>query len=364
MPDDIGLRKRVRARAPHLQRPSTVAVVVPCFNYAQYLPEAVASVLLQEGVSVEVIIVDDASTDDSADVALRLARDDSRIRVLKHDVNRGPVQTFNDGLKMAAGEFIVRLDADDLLTPGSLRRSLDVLQCYPSVGLVYGHPIHFHGARPSNYRSKATTWTLWPGHDWVANICGSGFNVVTSPEVVMRSKVVELVGGQQPLAHTHDMEMWLRLASFSDVAHIEGADQAWHRDHSQSLSTGVDYFNDLLERFEAFETLFGGVAGSLPEISRLEEIARRTLASEALEYASHQYDRGRGNAARTDELLTFAAQAYPRYTSLKAYSALEQHRTASRLGGLNRLRSLARAARRRLRRERSYRYWSKWGTLS
>ena len=98
-PEPISLRQRVRARALDVRRVSTVAVVIPCFNYAQYLPDAVASVLSQDGVAVEVIIVNDASTDDSGDVAQRLARDNSRIRVIEHEVNRGPVQTFNDGLE-------------------------------------------------------------------------------------------------------------------------------------------------------------------------------------------------------------------------------------------------------------------------
>ena len=53
------------------------------------------------------------------------------------------VATFNDGAKTATGEFLVRLDADDLLTPGSLARATQLARAYPSVGLVYGHPIHF-----------------------------------------------------------------------------------------------------------------------------------------------------------------------------------------------------------------------------
>ena len=100
------------------------------------------SALTQEGVGVEVIIVDDASIDESVQVASDLAAADSRVSLLTHHSNR-PVDTFNHGLERVRSDYLVRLDADDLLTPGSLLRSVALAQAYPRVGLVYGHPVHF-----------------------------------------------------------------------------------------------------------------------------------------------------------------------------------------------------------------------------
>ena len=108
----------------------TVTVVIPCYNYARYLPQAVASALSQSGVAMDVVIVDDASTDDSLAVARRMSEENGRVRVIGHSTNKGPVQTFNDGLALATGEFLVRLDADDLLTAGSLVRSAAVMRHY------------------------------------------------------------------------------------------------------------------------------------------------------------------------------------------------------------------------------------------
>lgn len=119
-------------------RAATVTVVIPNFNYARYLSAAIASVLTQEGVVVDVVVVDDASSDDSVAVASRLAASDPRIQVVRQETNRGPVDTFNRGLDHVTGEFLVRLDADDMLTPGSLSRSVSLAQAFPSVGLVYG----------------------------------------------------------------------------------------------------------------------------------------------------------------------------------------------------------------------------------
>lgn len=300
--------------------PAHVCVVVPCFNYARFLPEAVGSALGQDGVEVEVIVVDDASTDDSLAVARSLAESDSRVRVLAHERNAGPVATFNDGLALATGEFLVRLDADDLLTPGSLRRSVDVVRALPTVGLVYGRPIHFHEHRPAP-RSHAREWTLWPGVQWLADRCTDGFNVITSPEAFMRMSVVQQVGGQRPLAHTHDMEMWLRLAAFADVAYIAGADQAWHRDHAVSLSAReVDRSRDLRERLDAFKELGAGVARERPGVQELVARARASVAVDALRMARHERDRRPGVRGDVDALLAVALEADPTIVSTRLWA--------------------------------------------
>jgi hypothetical protein len=284
-----------------------VSVVIPCFNYDRYLRAAVSSALEQAHVDTEVIIVDDCSTDGSLRLAKQLAGSDSRITVLANPENQGPVDTFNRGLSMARGEYLVRLDADDLLTPGSLARSCALLGSHPSVGLVYGHPRHFRGDPPARTRSRIRSWSLWPGKAWLAHRAALGANCITSPEVVMRASVVRRVGGQRPLAHSHDMEMWLRLAAVADVGRVDGPDQALHREHDRSLSAReVSGLTDFNERRAAFDTLFDWTDREVPELSHLRGVARSALASSALEIACQRYARGRGQEESTGELIAFA----------------------------------------------------------
>jgi len=274
---------------------ATVTVVIPCYNYSQYLKQAVESCLKQDAVAVDVIIVDDASTDDSLQVAQQLSRDHSNITVLSHSSNKGMVDTFNDGARTATGEFLVRLDADDLLTPGSLSRATDLARAYPSVGLIYGHPVHFSSNQPPKFRENASSWTIWPGLEWLTERCRFPHNVITSPEVLLRRSVVEQVGYQAPLRHTPDMEMWFRMSGFADVAYIHGADQAWHRDHPDSMSANeVDELVDMRERLEAFEVLFAGPVGAIPQAALLKETAAQSFLVEALDAAGHELDRGAG----------------------------------------------------------------------
>lgn len=306
-------RPRVIARtraAEAAQRPRsrpTVTVVIPCYNYARFLPGAVESALSQRDVSVDVVVVDDVSTDDSLAVAHSLAAADPRVRVIAHEVNQGPVATFNDGLAVATGEYLIRLDADDLLTPGSVARATALAERHPSVAFVYGHPVHFADGETPEPRAGAAGWTVWSGTSWLELRCRLGVNCITSPEVLMRASVVDRLGGQRALAHTHDMEMWFRMARDGDVGWVSGVDQALHREHSSSLSARqVDVLTDLHERAEAFEVLFTDGIGDPAEDARLLDVARRALANEAIARASQAYVRGRGGSAETEALAEFA----------------------------------------------------------
>lgn len=337
---------------------ATVTVVIPCYNYAHFLPQATRSALDQTGVQIDVIIVDDASSDHSLQVAQDIAKRDSRVRVLSNALNIGPVHTFNRGLSEASGEFLVRLDADDLLTPESIARAVAVARAFPSVGLIYGHPLHFSGSDLPQPRLKATKWTVWPGRQWLGKRCRQGLNVITSPEVVMRMSTVRVVGGQQPLAHTHDMEMWLRIAAFADVAYIHGADQAWHREHRGSLSARkVDVVEDLDQRRQAFETLFKGPAGAIPEAGDLAVHARQALLRSALSSAQHELDLRMPEPEKFDNLVRAARSLDPNVSSSPAWRRLEKR--AGRRETQLRLRILPILRRARARTVSSWR-WRQW----
>src|SRR5215472_2760633 len=115
---------------------SSISVVIPCYNYGHFLRDAVDSALNgQDGVDVRVLVIDDASTDDSAEIAQKLAVEDPRIEVIVHSANKKNLATYNEGLlEWADGDYSVLLDADDRLTPGSLKRAADFMDANPNVG--------------------------------------------------------------------------------------------------------------------------------------------------------------------------------------------------------------------------------------
>ncbi|MDW8146902.1 MAG: glycosyltransferase family A protein [Roseiflexaceae bacterium] len=115
-----------------------VSVVIPCYNQARFLPEAVASVVAQTFTDWEIIIVDDGSPDDTAAVAQRLiaAYPDRRIRLIRQE-NRGLAEARNAGIRVARAPYILPLDADDMIEPEMLALTVAALDTHPDVGFVY-----------------------------------------------------------------------------------------------------------------------------------------------------------------------------------------------------------------------------------
>lgn len=109
-----------------LPAPPQVSVVIPAYNCARFFPRALASVQAQEGVTFEIVAVNDASTDDTLAVLNRLAATEPRLRVIDNPRNLGPAGTRNAGIEAARGEWVAGLDADDAYAPGRLARLLSV----------------------------------------------------------------------------------------------------------------------------------------------------------------------------------------------------------------------------------------------
>jgi glycosyltransferase involved in cell wall biosynthesis len=294
-------------------RPS-VSVVVPCYHYGRFLPECVRSVLDQEGVDVRVLIIDDASPDDSAEVAARLAAEDERVEFRRHEVNQGHIATYNEGLlEWADGDYSVLISADDVLTPGSLARATAVLESHPTVGFVYAHAIDWDDSGPKPAaRLEATGATTWPGLEWLRQVCRLGYTVVSGPAVVVRTALQQHVGGYLPqLPHTGDVEMWMRLAVHADVAYLTGADQAYYRIHGTQMTVERVPIVDLRQRKAAYDALFDAYADQIPNAERLANLANREMAKQALWQACRAYERRRMDSTPIAELVDFARATYP-----------------------------------------------------
>ena len=111
---------------------------MPCYNYAQYLPECLRGIFGQEGYDdFEIVAVDDGSTDNTQEVLRAFA--DSRLHVIVHERNRGHVETVNRGLRETRGKYVVRVDPDDRHRPWFLKETVPILESHSEVGLVYGN---------------------------------------------------------------------------------------------------------------------------------------------------------------------------------------------------------------------------------
>lgn len=117
-----------------MSAPALVSVIIPAFNGVRFLPDAVASIREQEYPALEIVIVDDGSTDNLAEAAARVAPDALYLR----QENQGPAAARNLGIAHARGDLIAALDIDDLWTPDTLRLLLQALQREPTADIARG----------------------------------------------------------------------------------------------------------------------------------------------------------------------------------------------------------------------------------
>jgi glycosyltransferase involved in cell wall biosynthesis len=291
---------------------SSVDVVIPCYRYAHYLRGCVDSVLSQDGVDVRVLIIDDCSPDDTTAVATALASEDRRVEFRRHEVNRGHIATYNEGLlEWAEADYSLLLSADDLLMPGSLGRATRLMDANPAVVMTHGREIRTADpSRASESVSADSSGRVMSRIEFWELSCREAGNIVSTPSAVVRTNVQKAIGGyRHDLPHAGDMEMWLRFAAHGPIGFIDAC-QAIYRVHGENMSVGFRGPRDLEQRWAAFEAVFREHGHRLPERSRLERLARQCLAESAFWSGSHLFNRG--DLIASAQCHALASRLYPR----------------------------------------------------
>jgi glycosyltransferase involved in cell wall biosynthesis len=297
----------------------SVDVIVPCYNYAHYLPDCVGSVLAETGVRLRVLIADDASPDETEAVAQALLRADSRVAYRRNPVNLRNIENYNSALQWVEADFLAILSADDLMMPGALERAVTLMTAHPEVVMTYGRALYFTGPQePRALLSGAIAARSWPynpaegyadggpseltareladilpGHPAISGTReffrqNRFANQVHMSSAVVRTKAQRRVGGYNPaLPHAGDFEMWLRLATQGSIGFIDRF-QVAARMHEANMSSGyyADRTADFRQRALALDTLEAGWGESLPPGLMAE--MRRGLAISILRAGSDE----------------------------------------------------------------------------
>jgi glycosyltransferase involved in cell wall biosynthesis len=307
---------------------SSVDVIVPCYNYARFLRECVQSVLTQEGVAVRVLIIDDASQDDTETVGRTLAAEDPRVEFRRHAVNRGHIATYNEGIEWLSGDYALLLSADDLLTSGALGRAAELMNEHSEVGFVFGRAIKTAtpgtGAVIPEGRCERR---ILSGTEFLNLSCKSGANHVPTPTLVVRTTLQHELGGYKPeLPHTGDLEICCRFAAHAAVGVLD-ADQAYYRVHGNNMhkDTFADAMTVLEQHREGFRILFEEQGYCIADRQRLRRLATRAIARSALHRACKAFDAGDDRACAS--FLQYAITHYPPLRKESAWLRLSLKRT-------------------------------------
>jgi glycosyltransferase involved in cell wall biosynthesis len=261
-------------------RSPLVSVVIPAFNVAPYIGQTLRSVSEQTCSDLEVIIVDDGSTDSTRDVVASIP--DSRVR-LTSQPNAGVSHARNRGIALARGEYLHLLDGDDFLHPRALERLTDALEHRPLAIAAYGTFIKVLENNAPQPRQKPLHRYRYPSGDILSRIIED--NILLIGSVLLRTRVARQAGGFNPrIRLCEDWEFWCRVASHGDFAFIGNVPEVMYvRLRRASSSRG------LALNWENFQPAIDAVLNSSQLRQRFRpgewtDMSRRVLASHLWEF--------------------------------------------------------------------------------
>lgn len=185
-----------------------ISVILPVYNGAKFIKECIASVLNQSYENIELVIVDDGSTDNSIECIESF--NDPRIKLYKNDCNLGLVHSLNNAIKYSKGILIARIDQDDVMISERLALQVGFLTKYPNIGVIGSNFSAIDSAGIFKYKSKL------PGSSnrIDMNIVLHGDPSVGHPFVLTWRKYIDLVGGYNEAynkSSMEDVDLWFRM---------------------------------------------------------------------------------------------------------------------------------------------------------
>jgi glycosyltransferase involved in cell wall biosynthesis len=273
-----------------------VSILVPTYNYARFLPEAIESSLAQEFADFELIISDDASTDGSADLIRQYAQRDPRVRVQIHAQNLGMVDNWNWCLRAARGDYIKFMFGDDrFIGRESLGRLVAMLDTAPGATLAASARL----VLDEKSRTVAT-WSDWPapgrhpGGDVLVRCVRADRNLIGEPSCVLFPRHAAERGFDPKLRQVVDLEMWFHLLTAGDFVYTPDPLCAFRRHAAQQTEVNRKNFVGPTESLVILARYLDHVRAQEPSPAQHRQMLFRRLYY----YRKHA---PRGSAALPDE---------------------------------------------------------------
>lgn len=210
-----------------MQENSLVTVICLCYNHEKYVIESLNSVLNQDYPFIELIIVDDCSTDQSQKVILKWCQDHPEVQYFASVKNLGNTKSFNKGLSAAKGDFIIDLAADDALMPNCISLQLKAFKesKYQNLGIVYGNAIQIteNGEFDSYYfpvdSHKKTIEKRQTGDIYLSVLAGG--NSICSISAMTKRAVFDALHGYDERLAYEDLDFWIRASRQYQFEYID-----------------------------------------------------------------------------------------------------------------------------------------------
>jgi len=243
-------------------RPS-VSVLMTAYNRADYIAQAIASVLNSTFQNFELVVVDNCSTDDTLDIAREYERADGRVRVFQNESNIGDYPNRNRAAEHARGEYLKYVDSDDLIYPHGLEVMVRCMTEFPEAGIGLSAVPDLLGPGPR---------LLTPVEAYREHFFRSDLLSRAPGSAIIRRSAFEAVGGFSGRRYTGDQELWLKLARRYDVVKMP-MDLVWDRRHPGQEQLTQDRVNWTVMREEVEKTALAAADCPLDDAERSVALA-------------------------------------------------------------------------------------------
>lgn len=201
-----------------------VSVIMPAYNVEKYIGEAIKSILNQTFTDFELIIINDGSTDDTASIIKQYAKKDKRIKFVNNKDNRGFIARLNDCLDIATGEYVAKMDSDDISLPSRLEKQVEFLDNNPDYGMV--------GCQLKTFQSKSFT-RRYPSEVRITDFL---FGCKTTIFMARRDIIEQHhLRFDKDYFAAEDMEFYSRFARYAKIHNLQEV-LYLYRIHDQSVS--------------------------------------------------------------------------------------------------------------------------------
>jgi len=254
-----------------------VTILMPVYNSQTYLQESIDSMLGQSYKNFEFIIVDDGSKDKSNNIIKKYS--DKRIKLITHKTNLGIVASLNEGLAIAKGKYIIRMDSDDISFPDRLKTQVDFMESNPEVG-VCGSWIEVFGT--SNY-----IWRPPTSHEEIKVLLFVE-SALAHPSVCIRREILTKYELQydKKYQYVEDYKLWIELSKITKLANVPAV-LLKYRTHNTQIgqlqgatqanvknNLSIEILKNLIPQLSESEELLHQIAMSWPKLTSYKKLGQ------------------------------------------------------------------------------------------
>lgn len=247
-----------------------VTVLMPNYNHAHFLPESLGAIFSQSHIPKEVLIIDDASRDESISVIQQLQKLYPQIRLIQNTLNRGPVISLNIGLQQAQGKYLAFCAADDLVLQGFFEEGAKWLDRYPNAGICCSNPSFFKNEKPYRFKkmvlSRQSNVKEIEPNRIESQFLFSPLWIPSHASLFRKEFVMQCGGFPENLHHISDWYLNIKIAINHGIIHVPTSFGAFR---TSSLSYGAIFNRSYRKKASIYRELFKLLSLDPKEVRRM-----------------------------------------------------------------------------------------------